>query len=305
MSALMNSVSKLLGSSPFAAMFISGLVGLFVLLLRSTGSLETIELAAYDLTIRMMPKSTATNPRIVLIAITENDIRTLGLWPLSDETLAEALKVLIRNEARAIGIDIYRDIPVPPGHEDLESILTSNPRIVGVMKFGFGGISPPPVLKGTDQIAFNDITVDPDGIVRRGLLFLDDGETASYSFALRLALLYLKKEGIVPQPDNANPEHVRLGQTTIRPFEPNDGSYVEADARGYQFLLDFKDTSGSFQVFSLTSLLSGDVDPHAISGKIVILGVIAEGVKDFFYTPYSRSLRDDEQVSGILCMLTS
>jgi len=36
------------------------------------------------------------------------------------------------------------------------------------------GIPPPPILKDTDQHGFNDIIVDPGGIVRRGLLFLDD-----------------------------------------------------------------------------------------------------------------------------------
>ncbi|SPF48700.1 Adenylate cyclase [Syntrophobacter sp. SbD1] len=296
----MGSVNKLIRSSLFAALFISGLVGLVVLVLRRTGSLETIEFAAYDLCVRQMPKVTAANPRIVLIGITEDDIRNLGQWPLPDQTMAQALKILTRYKARAIGIDIYRDISVPPGHEELESVLTSNPRIVAVMKFGSGGIAPPPVLKDTEQIAFNDIAVDPDGVVRRGLLFLDDGETVASSFALRLALLYLKEEGIAPRSDTANPEYIRLGQTTIRPFEPNDGSYVGADARGYQFLLDFKDTPGSFQVFSLTSLLAGDVDPKAINGKIVIMGVIAQDVKDFFYTPYSRSLQDDEQVYGII-----
>lgn len=128
---------------------------------------------------------------------------------------------------------------------------------------------------------------------------MDDGETAGYSLALRLALLYLKEEGIEPRPDAANPEHIRLGPTTLRPFEPDDGSYVRADARGYQFLLDFKDAPESFHTLSLTALLSGEVDPREISGRIVVLGVVAQGVKDFFYTPYSSSLQNDEQVSGM------
>ena len=87
--------------------------------------------------------------------------------------------------------------------------------------------------------------------------------TAFYSFALRLALLYLQAEGITPQPDPSNPQHLRLGRTTIRPLEMNDGGYVGADVRGYQFLLDFKGARGSFLTFSLTALLSGDIDPQA------------------------------------------
>ena len=67
-----------------------------------------------------------------------------------------------------------------------------------------------------------------DGIVRRGLLLMDDGKQTLYSFSLRQALLYLQAEGITPQPDPWNPEHMRLGQTTFHPFESNDGAYVGA-----------------------------------------------------------------------------
>ena len=76
--------------------------------------------------------------------------------------------------------------------------------------------------------------MDDDGVVRRGLLFLDDGENFSISFSLRLALLYLADEGITPQAGEPNPEHIRLGPVTFTPFEKSDAVYINADARGYQ-----------------------------------------------------------------------
>ncbi len=298
----MSTVYKLLRSSFAACLIISILVFLSIIGLRNTGSLEPLELAAYDWYIRLRPETSGPNSRIVLIAITELDIHNLGRWPLTDATLAETLTILTQYQPRSIGVDLYRDIIVPPGRKDLDAVLTKNNRIITTMKFGNDmefGIPPPPVLKNTNQVGFSDIIVDPGGIVRRGLLFLDDGETMAYSFALRLALTYLQDEGITPQPDEFTPQHIRLGRTTIRPFEPNDGSYIKADARGYQFLLDFKDTHGSFPSFSLTDLLSGKINPEDIKDKIVLIGVTAKGVKDIFYTPYSRGLRNNQQVSGI------
>ncbi len=297
----MNLVRKLIGSPLAASLLISTLVFLSILCLRSTRVLESLELTAYDWYIRLQKETPAPDSPIVLIKITENDIRRYG-WPLTDATMAQTLAILTQYQAFAIGQDIYRDIPVPPGSKELDAILKRNRHIINTMKFGNdieARIPPPPVLKNTDQVGFNDILVDPGGIVRRGLLFLDDGKTTAYSFALRLALLYLEAKGIRPQADESNPLHIRLGETTIRPFEANDGGYVNADARGYQFLIDFKDAKGSFLYFPLANLLSGEIDPELIKGKIVLIGVAAEGVKDFFYTPYSRGLRSGQQISGI------
>jgi len=270
--------------------------------LRSAGSLESLELAAYDWYIRLRPGAAVSDSRIVLIAITERDIRNQGSWPIPDGTLAQVLETLTRYQPRAIGLDIYRDIEVPPGRAQLNEMLTRNRHIITVMKLGEGesdGIPPPPVLKGTDQVGFVGTLVDRGGIVRRGLLFQHDGETAFYSFALRLALLYLQAEGITPQPDASNPQHLRLGRATIRPLERNDGGYVDVDARGYQFLLDFKAAPGSFLAFSLAALLSGNIDSQAFKDKVVLVGVTAESLKDIFYTPYSRGLQTGQQMSGI------
>ncbi len=289
--------------SPLAvSLLVSALVFLGVISLRSTGSLEALELAAYDWYIRSRPEPSLSDSRIVLITITETDIRNQGRWPLTDTTLARALEILSQYQPRAIGLDLHRDVPVPPGREALEAILTSARNIIVAEKFGHGaelGIPPPSVLENTDQVGFNDVVVDPGGIVRRGLLFLDDGANVSYAFALRLALLYLQAEGITPQPDASNPQHIRLGHTTIRPFASNDGGYVGADARGYQFLLDFREVRRSFPSFSLTALLSEEIAPEVVKDKIVLVGVAAESVKDFFYTPYSRGLYAKQQIPGI------
>ncbi len=281
------------------SVLVSALVVLGVLGLRRAGGLESVELATYDWYIRLQPKATKSDSRIVLIAITESDIGRMGRWPLSDATLEQVLVNLVQSRPRAIGLDIFRDVPVSPGSDKLNAVLVDNSNIITVTTFGPAGVPPPPALSNTNQVGFNDILVDPGGVVRRGILFLDDGKTVAYSFALRLALLYLKAEGIIPRPDSSKPQHIRLGQTTIRPFQPDDGGYVNADARGYQFLLDFKDAKGSFPSFALSSLLSGEIDPETFKNKIVLVGVTAQSVKDFFYTPFSRGLRADQQISGI------
>ena len=289
--------------SPFAVTcLVIIVVGLGVCGLRSAGLLEALELAAYDWFLRLRPTPPAHDPRVTLVTITESDIHDQGGWPLSDGVLARTMEMLLQHEPRAIGLDIYRDVPVPPGSDRLNTTFTRDPRIIVVTKFGEGrstGVRPPAVLQNTDQVGFNDIVVDPGGTVRRGLVFLDDGQTTFYSFALRLALLHLQAEGVTPQADPSDPRYLRLGRASIRPLEPNDGGYAAADTRGYQFLLDFKDGPGAFPSVDLATLLAGRVEPRLIKGKIVLIGVVAESIKDNFYTPYSRGLEAEQHVAGV------
>lgn len=113
----MISLGKLLRSPITAGLLVATLVFFIILSFRITGNLESLELAAYDWVVRMQPAPLKSDPRIVLISITENDIQKQGQWPLSDELLAQALEILVQYKPRAIGVDIYRDVPVPPPGE--------------------------------------------------------------------------------------------------------------------------------------------------------------------------------------------
>ncbi|RLB69727.1 MAG: adenylate/guanylate cyclase domain-containing protein, partial [Deltaproteobacteria bacterium] len=272
-----------------------------VVAVRCGGGFESLELAVYDWFLSSNLADSDADSRIVIIEISEADIQGLGQWPLTDEITARMLKRLSDYRPRVIGLDIYRDIPVPPGTEKLYKLFKEDHKIVVVMKFGDGGVAPPSVLAGTEQTGFNDLVVDPGGIVRRGLLYLDDGKTFATAFNLQLALRYLEKEGIFPRADEKNPGWLRLGPAPIRPFEADDGGYVKADARGYQHLLNYGGSRGQFVTFSLKQLLSGAISPNSIRNKIVLVGVSAASVKDIFYTPYSRRIIGaDQSVPGVV-----
>jgi adenylate cyclase len=285
-------VSLLLG---FAA-------SLLVIGLRSAGLLQFVELATYDAYLRVKEHQSVREPRVVLVQTVEEDIQKLKEWPLSDRRMTETLRKILAGNPRAVGVDLYRDIPVPPGTDDLNVLLLREKRIVVIEKFGKDAtkkVSGPPALEGTEQIGFSDVTPDDDGVVRRGLLFLDDGKTSHVSLALRLALIYLADEGITPQPDPAEPSHIRLGKVTLRPFEASDGSYVGADADGYQYMLDYRGGADRFGTYSLTDVLEGRVDPGAMRDRIVIFGVNAESVKDEFLTPFDRFTRRGHATAGV------
>jgi adenylate cyclase len=289
--------------SPIVVSVATGILCALVILgVRSTGHLQQLELNLYDWLLRSRPVVGATDSRIIFITITEEDIRQQGRWPITDETLALALQRLLAERPRAIGVDLYRDIEVPPGHKELTALLTQQPKIIMLTQLGGGTvvrIPPPPVLEGTEQVGFNDILIDADGLIRRALLFQDDGDQVAYAFPLRLALLYLAADGIAPKPDPAVPEWLRLGPTTLRPFASSDGGYVNADAAGYQILLDFGGAAVPLRAFSLGDLLAGRVKPQDITDHIVLIGVTAESVPDVFHIPVSFAWRGGDQFPGV------
>ena len=93
----------------------AALVASAVLGFRTVGFLERMELAAYDHYVRLTAESPDLGGRIAIVKVTEEDIQALGQWPMSDGLLAQVIEKLQSFGARAIGFDIYRDLPVAPG----------------------------------------------------------------------------------------------------------------------------------------------------------------------------------------------
>lgn len=162
-----------------------------IMLGRQAGLFEPLELLWYDRLLQLesfKPQSTPQPSRhVTIVAITGEDLARYG-WPLSDQVLAETIEVLHQGSARVIGIDLYRDLAHPPGGEALQTAL-KRPNVIGIEE-QISGIPPHPAL-AAQQVGFNDVVLDNDGVLRRSLLFVGTLEEPFYSFALRVALVYL------------------------------------------------------------------------------------------------------------------
>ena len=130
------------------------------------------------------------------------------------------------------------------------------------------------------------------------MLFLNDGQTSQLSFGLRLALQYLSRYDVGATQSETDPNQLQLGPTTLAPFEANDGSYVDADANGYQYLLDYRHGVSTVPVFAFRDALQGGLSADAIRDTVVIVGVTAQSVKDYFFTPFSNGFTIDQTVYG-------
>ena len=279
-------------------------VFLCILAVRHLGWLQFLEFYPYDYLIRHQPKEASNDP-IVLVEMTEGDIHSPSLdYPIYDDKLADLLTSLEAGHPAAVGLDIWRDIPVPKdgrGLGQFNRVLQDNPNIVVIFTLGVGGIPPPAILQSNaDRIAFNDTFPVDIGVdhtipkVRRASL---TGATPSGdvydSLPFRLAQLYLEKKNIQPEPIPGDPNSFRLGKARLRKFQANDGAYVGADARGWQMLLDFK-SPDEFIRYSFSEALSGSIPPESLRGKIVLVGMNAPSVSDEKVTPMQRNHRGIE-----------
>jgi adenylate cyclase len=289
--------------SLLAAMLIGGAVCAGVLAVRALGLLQGVELALYEGYLADRAARDATPSPVVIVKLTDADRRELGHWPVNDATLARALERLGAAGARVIGIDLARDLAVPPGSDALDARLRSDARIIGVRSFPDGAASdipPAPALVGTDRVGFAEMLPDPDGRVRRALLFQADGSgRVEYAFALRVALAYLREAGagLANEPDA--PELVRLGPTAIPRLGPQAGGYVDADAGGYQFLIDFDRAAPGFESLRFTDLLRDELDLSLLRDRVVLIGATAAGAHDIFDTPVASRLEAGGGVPGV------
>ena len=283
----------------FALAFAIGAVAFALVAgVRLAGGLERIELVIHDRVLNARAGLPAQS-RSVVIYETEADLQRFG-HPLTDERMAEFLSRLAAMQPALVAVDKYRDLPIPPGTEQLDRTLTDNTNIFWVAKYGtaaFDGVRPPKILEGTARAACADIIVDADLRVRRALVAIGEGERACPSLAYVLAATWLASHGTPSGFDAARDYSLLLGDTMIPRLRPWDGPYAAADTSGYQIPLGFRRALPAR--YTLSQVMDGTVPAEAIRGKVVFFGSSATSLRDFFDVP-ARNALDDASIPGVL-----
>ncbi|KYC37380.1 transmembrane sensor domain-containing protein [Scytonema hofmannii PCC 7110] len=261
--------------------------------MRSLGVLQTLELESYDQILRQRPPE-LPDARLLIVGADEADIQQYK-YPLPDTVLAQAIAKLEQHGAIAIGLDIFRDQPVPPGHELLVAQLRQKPRLFTVCSFGTRkeqAVAPPPDSPD-EKIGFNDLEKDADNTVRRHLLSRTPNEISScntgYSLSLELANQYLEAQA-EPISATITPEkNWQFDQVILKNLESRSGGYQNLDARGNQILINYRATDRIAQhTVTIKDILTGKLKPEWVKNRVVLIGVTAASVQDEHNTPYGK-----------------
>ncbi len=274
---------------------------------RWLGFLQPAELWAFDQLMRLRPAE-KPDDRLLVVTVNEADIAAQGNEPrrgsLSDRTLERLLEKLDSLAPAAIGLDIYRDFPATlPA---LAQRLKQSDRVFTLCKRPDSkddptGVLPPPELP-TARLGFSDFIEDADGVLRRHLLLLSANTasrcTPTQAFSVQMAFHYLHEHNITAGFTTTN--DLILGTHVFPHLTARTGGYQSADTRGSQVLLNYRATSsprGLAQQVTLTQVLTGQINPAAVRGHIVLIGIVTNTSGDYWSTPYGTAF--SQQVPGV------
>ncbi|MGF1567068.1 MAG: CHASE2 domain-containing protein [Nodosilinea sp.] len=255
-----------------------------VVLGRLLGLFQELEWKTLDSFLRWRPAE-AQDKRVLVVGIDEADIQRLGTYPIPDGAMAELLTTLAKQQPRAIGIDIYRNLPQEPGHGTLLDALENLPYVFGIEKISQPIVLPPPSLP-PERVGFVDFPLDRDGFVRRAYLgsfpSVDhpNGDEFRFSLALRLAEAYLAEEGLELGNGRRHADNMGFGDTELFQVRPNSGGYRLADAGGNQVLINVRSGRSPFAMVSMAEVVAGRVAPELIRDRVVLIGITSLSVKD-------------------------
>ena len=294
--------------SIWSPILVSTLTSILIIGIRSLGLLQTWELGAFDSLMQQRPKE-EQDRRILLVTITEDDVRSQavaerGASSLSNRSLNRLLKKLQDNQAKVIGLDIYREIPVEVKYQNLIATMQNSDRFFAICLYGQAdgksGIRAPREVPSRSQ-GFNNVLFDKDRVIRRHLLAVSNDAFPcenQYAFNWHLATRYLEDKGIETEFTQDN--YLKLRDIVFRTIKHNSGGYHNIDADSHQILLNYRANDEIAPKISLQEILSERFNAELVKNRIVLIGTTAPSFKDHLWrTPYSSNPGSVETMSGV------
>ena len=116
-------------------------------------ALQSWELGSFDSLVRLQPDFYG-DPRLLVVAILRQIFKLWGDLRFPSKAIAQTLTKLQKYQPKVIGLDLYRDLPQPPGNQELLTQLKA-PNVVGIDKLSDSdspGVPAPPGCTGIESV---------------------------------------------------------------------------------------------------------------------------------------------------------
>ena len=242
--------------------------------------------------------SESKDSRIVIVGITEEDLRKLNQTTLDDGTLVKVLQKIKTQQPKVIGLDLHRNMPVcfqidscQSDSDELASIFRHTPNLIGIEKTTAGNLKekailPHPELAKAERTSASEIIEDRDRLVRRGYFYLTKKNQENLlSFGAAVALKFLETEDIPLVVEGTN---LKLNNAVFKITPNKPRFYAAKEIGGYQILLHYRHNNNTFKQLSISQILEDDFSEEDLRDKIVLIGAVYELSKDIFGVPHFR-----------------
>ena len=250
------------------------------------GLVQQANVSAFDILFRLSPPPrSSARSEVVLLAIDDETVARYGPLPLRRAVIAEALQRIAATPPKVLALDIL--LPERTLEADdarLAAAFSRFPKVVLATALAptEGGQEPrwltplPEFQQHAFALGHVHFEPDRDGVARTLLLTKADAHDRYWALAFESFRAALGAQG--PPTEYAN--KLRVGNRVV----------PAADANSRLLWIHYAGSEGMFRRISLASLLDGRASPSDFAGKVVILGVTAQGAGDRVYTPFSTGL---------------
>src|SRR5581483_799882 len=242
--------------------------------------------SAFDMLLRMSPsRPSSARESVVLLAIDDETVGRYGPLPLNRAVVAEALKRIAGAEPKVLAVDVLLSERTRQADDaSLADALSRFPRVVLAAALEATQdnkqprwLTPLPEFR-RHLFALGHVHFEPDrdGLARTLLLTKVNADERYWAFGFETFRAALG----VQAPPTEYAKELKVGYR----FVP------AADSNGRLLWIHYDGIEGTFHRVSLASVLDGRAPASSFKGKLVILGVTAQGAGDRFYTPLSTGL---------------
>jgi len=219
---------------------------------------------------------------IVIIAIDETSLHSIGRWPWPRNIHAKLIDKLTQYQAKAIIIDVIFSESTPDKHSDqlltqaiernghvVLPVLLEQTRLRGHL---LETLPLPELTQAAASIGHVHVELDPDGIARGTYLYEGLGEAHWPHIGMSVLKIINEVDDSYNTPKTTNSNKFNKPWTWIRK---------------QHFLIPFIGPPGSFKTTSYINVLNDQVLAETLKDKIVLVGVTAAGLGDSLPTPVS------------------
>lgn len=278
-------LSKMMGRK--ALIVVAGVLALILLpVLAWNGLVQQGNATAFDMLLRLSPaRADSTREKVVLLAIDDETVGRYGPLPLNRAVVAEALKHISSAKPKVLVVDLLLSERTRAADDaDLSAALDGFPKVVLATALEATQannaphwITPLPEFQ-RHAFALGHVHFEPDrdGLARTLLLTKGNGDNRYWALAFQAFRAVLGAQG----PPTEDAKGVKVGNRLV----------PASDSNGRLLWIHYNGPEGSFRSVSLASVLDGQAPVSMFAGKIVFLGVTAQGAGDRVYTPFSSGL---------------